>query len=66
MRLLLILIPLALAACTAAGNGGGQAPAAPAPPDDAVMGPPGLPSGNDTFSPTNAPTTDGGRYYGYD
>jgi hypothetical protein len=39
---------------------------APSPaPDDSAVGVPGLPDNDTTFSPSNQPTTQGGRYYGY-
>ncbi len=66
MRVMLVLAA-ALAGCSG-GPPPGPSPVVQMPqlaPDDAVVGVPGIPSGNSVFSPTTAPTTEGGRYYGY-
>lgn len=67
MRILLILL-VVLTGCSGppAGLGGPQHVTPPSALDDSGVGVPGLPGGNGTFSPNDQPTTQGGRYYGYD
>lgn len=68
-RMVLVVFLAAMAGCTQSpaslGLTGGTAPPPPARPNDAVIGVPGLTHGSGTFSPSLAPGTGGGQFYGY-